>query len=153
MSGKRKKKSEPGECPKCKAKNPEDAKFCNKCGARLQIPLKGGFEGLVTLHTVAGLYVLLSATFNILVKELFFPFFLIIYLVSGVMGLGVAYALNAGKIKRWIKFLSLAMVITGFVGTFLLFLLPMLVAGSGVELGWVIFLITAWKLWQDRYSF
>lgn len=146
---KKKKKLEPGVCPKCETKNPENAKFCNSCGARLQVVVKGGFEGLVALHTVAALYVLLSVTFNRLVQAS--PIFLSLYVVAGVLGLGGAYALNAGKIKTWTKFLSLAMVVVGIVGTTLLFILGLTIEGV-VGPAWVIFLATAWKLWQDRHS-
>ena len=146
---KKKKKLEPGVCPKCETKNPENAKFCNSCGARLQIAVKGGFEGLVALHTVAALYVLLSVAFNRLVQVS--PIFLSLYLVAGVLGLVVAYALNAGKIGPWTKFLSLAMVVVGIVGTAFLFIVGLTIAGV-VGPSWVIFLATAWKLWQDRRS-
>lgn len=152
MSRKRKKKLEPGVCPKCKTANPEGAKFCNKCGARLQIVMKGGFEGLVALHIVAALYVLLSAVFNTVLwssTNILSSVILSLHLVSGVLGLGVAYTLNTGKISRWTKFLSLAMVAAGFVGTTFWFLIASEISGPG----WVIFLVTAWKLWQDRHSF
>lgn len=149
MSRKRKKKLGLGVCPKCKTKNPEDSKFCNKCGAKLQIAVKGALDGLVALHVVAGLYVLLSVAFNNLVRAS--PLFLSLYLAAGVLGLVVAYALKAGKIRTWTKFLSSAMIVIGLVGTIWLYLIGLTILGV-IGPGWIIFVVAAWKLWQDRDS-
>jgi len=143
------KKMKVGECPKCGARNPEGAKFCNNCGARLQVAVEGGFEGLVYLHLVAALYMLLSAAFNAIVQGS--PLFLGLYVVAGVLGICVAYALRAGKVKGWVKLASFIMIVSGLIGTTLMFLIGLEIKGV-IGPAWVIFLVTAWKLWQDRRS-
>ena len=144
-----KKKMEFVICHKCGARNPKGAKFCNNCGVRLQLTVKGGFEGLVYLHVVAALYVLLSAAFNALVQAS--PLFLGLYVVAGVLGICVAYALSSGKVGGWVKFASLIMTILGLIGTILMFLIGLEIKGV-IGPAWILFLATAWKLWKDRHS-
>jgi ribosomal protein L40E len=149
MSDAEKSEKKPNICPKCGAKNRSAAKFCDSCGARLLVESKGGFEALASLNLVAALYVLLSAAFNEIIRAA--PIFLALYLSAGILGLGVAYQMSAGKVGRWTKFLSLAIVILGLAGTIILFLIGLGIRGV-VGPGWVIFLILAWRLWQDRRS-
>lgn len=132
-----------GKCPKCGSENPAKSMFCNTCGSRLQV-VKGGFDGLVSLNAVAAVYSLFSAAFYGLILE---PLFLGLYLAAGVLGLYVAYALNAGKIRRWTKFVSVAMIAAGLVVTVLLGWVILV-----INPGWMIFVAVAWKLWQDRNS-
>jgi len=139
----------PGVCPKCGAENLENAKFCNNCGAWLKRTIKVGFEELITLHMLAALYSLLSAAFNSLIQATSLLWEL--YLAAGALGIYCAYALNAGMIKRWTKFVSLAMIAVGLAGTTLMFIIGLRLKGA-VGPGWVIFLVTAWKLWQNRYN-
>jgi hypothetical protein len=136
-------------CTKCGAENLENAKFCNNCGVVLKIARKVGFEDLITLHMLAAFYSLLSAAFNSLIQATSLLWEL--YLATGALGIYCAYALNAGIIKRWTKFVSLTMIVVGLAGTTLMFLI-----GLGmrrvVDPGWIIFLVIGWKLWQNRYS-
>lgn len=142
-------RKEKSVCPKCGKENPEDAVFCNSCGAKLLIAGKGGFEGLISLHVVAVLYTFLSVAFNELVRVA--PLFLSLYLATGVLGLIVVYALAAGKAKGWTKFVSVAMIATGLAGSFLLFLIGLTLRGI-IGPDWVIFIVTGALLWKDRRS-
>jgi hypothetical protein len=139
--------SEGPTCPKCGAKNPEGAKFCNNCGTRLQLAVKSNFEGLAYLHLATALYVLLSVAFNALVRAS--PLFLGLYVVAGVLGMCVAYALSTGKVRSWIKPASLVAIIAGLTGTTFMFIIGLEIKGV-IGPAWVLFLATAWKLWKDR---
>jgi len=141
------KKMEP--CPKCGMKNLEGAKFCNNCGTRLQAAPKGDFEGLSSLYLVGALYSLLSVAFNTLIRADLLLFGS--YLVAGIFGLYIAYALKAGGIKGWIKYISMVTVAAGLIGTSLLFLIGLGIKGV-IGPGWVIFLVTGWKLWKGRHN-
>jgi len=141
-------------CPKCGWKNPEEAVFCLKCGAKVQEveEAPAPLEGLTFLHIVGSLYAILSAAFNPFVREsaLYLP----LYFASGILGLCTAYALHQKKGRKWAKILlSSAAVALGFAGTFRLFLIGLMLREEirGIfEPTWIIFLITALKLWQDR---
>jgi len=142
-------------CPKCGWKNPEEAVFCLKCGSKIQkmeealAPL----EGLTFLYIVGSLYTILSAVFNPFVREsaLYLP----LYFASGILGLCTAYVLHQKKGGKWAKILlSSATVALGFAGTFRLFLIGLMLREEirGIfSPAWIIFLITALKLWQDRH--
>lgn len=138
------------KCPKCGYGNPDEAIFCLKCGAKLGVADGGAFEGLVFLHLAGSLYVLLSAALNALVQAS--TVILALYIVPGVLGLYVAYTLHTRRAVRWTKFLSLTTVTLGLVGTLLLFIIGLRIRRV-VGPAWIIFLITGWKLWRDRYEF
>jgi len=141
-------------CPKCRWKNPEEAVFCLKCGSKIRKVKEAPapLEGLISLHIVGSLYVILSAVFNPFVREsaLYLP----LYSASGILGLFTAYTLHYKGIK-WTKIiLSSATVALGFAGTFRLFLIGLMLREEirGIFApAWIIFLIIALKLWQDRH--
>ena len=145
-------------CPKCEWKNPKEASFCLKCGSKIEVVKlaeRASLEGLIFVHIVGSLYAILSVAFNAYVRV--FPFYLLFYVVSGILGLAAAYALHQEKGRKWMKtLLSFATVALGLVGTFRLFLISQLLRAELRELlplvgpAWIIFVITGFKLWQDR---
>lgn len=143
-------------CPKCAWKNPKEASFCLKCGSKLEIvkePKRAPLEGLAFLYIVGSLYTILSAAFNPFVRES--PLYLPLYLASGILGLCTTYALHQRKGGKWTRvLLSSASVALGFAGTFRLFLVGLMLREEIRGIfgpAWIIFLITVWKLWRDRY--
>lgn len=143
-------------CPKCGWKNPDEAIFCLKCGSKIQKKVEEAptpLEGLTFLHIAGSLYTILSAVFNPFVRES--AIYLPLYLASGILGLFSAYALHQKKGGKWTKILlSSATVALGFAGTFRLFIIGLLLREEIRGIfgpAWIIFLITALKLWQDRH--
>jgi len=149
-----KKQKKTAVCPKCGWKNPEEAVFCLKCGSKIRKveEAPAPLEGLTFLHIVGSLYVILSVV-NPFIREsaLYLP----LYLASGILGLCTAYILHQKKGKKWTRIvLSSATVALGFAGTFRLFLIGLMLREEirGIFApSWIIFLITALKLWQDRH--
>jgi uncharacterized protein (DUF983 family) len=138
-----------GNCPKCGAMNAETAKFCNTCGAQLQVTAVSGVEGLVSLHVVVALYVFISLAVNALIQASLL--FLSLYIVTGVLAIVGVSLLRTERGRRWAKFVSVAMIGAGIVGTFLFWLIGLAVSGV-VGPAWVIFIVTIWQLWRDRRS-
>jgi len=141
-------------CHKCGWKNPDEAIFCLKCGSKIQKVKEAPatLEGLIFLHIVGSLYTILSVV-NPFVRES--AFYLPLYLASGILGLCAAYALHQKKGGKWVKILlSSGTVVLGFAGTFRLFLIGLMLREEIMGIfgpGWIIFLIIALKLWQDRH--
>jgi uncharacterized protein (DUF983 family) len=138
-----------GNCPKCEAMNSDTAKFCNTCGAQLQVTAVSGVEGLVSLHVVVTLYVFISLVVNALIQASLL--FLSLYVVTGVLAIVGVSLLQMKRGRRWAKFVSVAMIGVGLVGTFLFWLIGLAVSGV-VGPAWVIFIVTIWQLWRDRRS-
>lgn len=143
-------------CPKCGWKNPKEALFCLKCGSKLEVVKvaeRAPLEGLVFLHIAGSLYTILSVVFNPFVRES--PLYLALYFASGILGLCTTYALHQKKGRKWTKILlSSATVALGFAGTFRLFVIGLMLREEIRGIfgpAWIIFLITASKLWRDRH--
>ena len=142
-------------CPKCGWKNPEEAAFCLKCGSKIQKAEQAlaPLEGLTLLYIVGSLYAILSVVFNPFVRES--TIYLPLYFASGILGLCTAYVLHQKKGGKRTKILiSSATIALGFAGTFRLFLIGLMLREEIRGIfgpAWIIFLITALKLWQDRH--
>jgi hypothetical protein len=140
------------KCPKCGFENLPEARYCSSCREELGVDVRavgGRFEGLTLLHLVGSFYVLVSLVFNEVVRASLF--FMVPYLVSGVLGLVCAWGFShwsSIKVKGLVKLLSVISVGVGLIGTFLLFVIGLDLKGI-VGPAWLIFLVSAWKLWRD----
>jgi len=142
---------------KCGFENPTNLKFCGNCGARLDIAtITPKFEGLALLHITASAYLLISLISsyslislfsNALVGESYT--FMILYLISGLLGLYASYEFYIGKVEKWLKMISAVAIALGLASTSILFWTGLLVEGV-IGPAWVIFLINAWMLWKER---
>ncbi|MCP8308368.1 MAG: zinc ribbon domain-containing protein [archaeon] len=150
------------KCKKCGFDNQEGLKFCGNCGAKLGAIVEAPkveapkFEGLALLHITGSIYLLISLVSsyslillfsNALVGESYT--FMILYLVSGLLGLYAGYEFYTGKISKYLKMISVLAIALGLASTSILFWLGLLVMGV-IGPAWAIFLINAWILWKER---
>jgi len=136
------------KCGKCGFDNPANLKFCGNCGARLGVTeITPKFEALALLHVTGSTYLLISLVFNTLVQASMV--FIIPYIASGLLGLYAGYEFYTGKVSKWLKIISAAVIATGLASTSTLFLIGLGVRGV-IGPAWTIFLINAWTLWKER---
>jgi hypothetical protein len=74
---------------------------------------------------------------------------MVLYLISGLLGLYAGYEFYIGKVSKYLKFVSALAIIIGLASTFILFLIGLEIRGI-IGPAWVIFLINAWMLWKER---
>lgn len=145
------------KCRKCGFENPTNLKFCGNCGARLGIAIEAHkFEGLALLHITGSLYLLISLISSYRLISLFCNAlvgesntFLILYLVSGLLGLYAGYEFYVGKVVKYLKIISALAIALGLASTSILFWTGLLVEGV-IGPAWIIFLINLWMLWKER---
>lgn len=106
----------------------------------------GVFEALEFLHATGSAYILVSAAFNFLVKSVYA--LLTFYITSGIVGLCAALMLHERRSDDLARFLSVAAMLGGVMATGWVWYIGLASASGIFGPGWVIFLITAWKLWQ-----
>lgn len=106
---------------------------------------RGASEALGLLHTTGSAYLFISSAFNFLVKSV--HALLVFYITAGIVGLCAALLFNDRRTDDLTRFLSLAAVVGGVAATGLVSYIG-LGLGGVVGPGWLIYLITAWKLWK-----
>jgi len=137
------------KCAKCGFENLVNASFCSGCGAGLK-PLpaeaKGRFEALSLLLLVGSAYLIVSLAVDMIYQVMVFA---ILAIVSVVLGVYAGYGLYRGRFGRGVLASSVVAVAVGFAVTFLVFWMGLDVKGVFGP-GWVIFAVSAWKLWRDK---
>ncbi len=139
--------SENKKCPKCEFENPPTLKFCGNCGSRLDVPASKlkRYEALGLLHFTGALYLLISIFSNVLVNASML--IMLLYAISGILGLLAGYQFFTGNVRKYTKYVSLISIIVGLAATVLLFVMGLLLQGV-VGPAWVIFLVTGFALWM-----
>ncbi len=135
------------KCPKCGYENPPEAKYCINCGYRLFQEEIERLEGSGLLLLTSGIIMIVTFLFNALLRV--FPLLELIYIIFGVASIYSGYRLYRGVRSPADVMIASLSIIFGFAGTLLLYLYGLALKGL-VTPDWIIYLVAAIKLYNDR---
>ncbi len=118
-------------CQECGAENPENAKFCVNCGAKLEAVAPGNFitqnQLFLRLATIVCVAAILDLMVNSISWGLFNNALYVIFALVGVIGsLLVLYGFFVAPYKKKLRFVYIGSLIAS-IGFLLIYILPILV--------------------------
>jgi len=118
-------------CKECGAENPENAKFCVNCGAKLEVVQQGNFISQNQLFLRLATIVCVAAILDLMVNSISWGLLNnILYVVFALIGIAgsllVLYGFFVAPYKKKLRLVYLGSLIAS-IGFLLIYILPILV--------------------------